>query len=122
KSAGSALATVPGMLLELGKRGNDVADVRESFVKLNASIGQTAGPTLDQLRAAFGGTVNDYELMRSSNEALSKRVKLTADDMATMAKASRVMADQVGGDSKEKWDALMGAIASGRDKQLRELP
>jgi hypothetical protein len=120
--AGAELASIPGELLELGKRGNDVSDVRESFTKLTAAIGETADATVGELRTAFGGTVNDYELMRGANEALSKGVKLTADDMSLMAKASRVMSDQVGGDSKDKWEAMMGAIASGRDKQLRELP
>src|SRR3954451_9713756 len=38
KSAGGYLASIPGQLLELGKRGNDVADIRDSFTALNAAI------------------------------------------------------------------------------------
>jgi hypothetical protein len=77
---------------------------------------------LGKLRSAFGGTVTDFDLMKSANEALSRGVKLSASDMEVMAKATRVMADQVGGPAKDKFDSFLSAIAKGNDRELKQLP
>lgn len=120
--AGTVLASIPGQLIELGQRGADVNDVEGAFRSLNAAIGETADDSLAKMRAAMGGTVSDFDLMKSANEGLQRGLKLTGDDFATMAKGARIAADAVGGDAKETWDAMIKAIATGQERTLKGLP
>jgi hypothetical protein len=122
KKVGGELANIPNQLIELGSRGADVRDVKGAFEGLTTSVGQTSQAMLGQLRTAFGGTVADFDLMKSANEGLSKGVKFTAEDMGVLGKAARVMADRVGGDAKQSFDALISGIADGREKTLKQLP
>lgn len=122
KLVGRELINIPNQLLELGARGADVRDVKGAFDGLTQSVGQTSQAMLGSLRQAFGGTVADFDLMKSANEGLSKGVKFTADDMGILGKAARVMADRVGGDAKQSFDKLIEGIADGREKTLRGLP
>jgi hypothetical protein len=121
ESVGAKLIAIPGQLVDIAKRGNDLADLRTGFEHLTAAVGETGDAVLGKLRTAFGGTVSDFDLMKTANEALSKGVKLTGDEMATMAKASRVMADQVGGHAKDSFDAMLSSIARGNEKELKQL-
>lgn len=122
KSVGGMLASIPGRLLELGKRGSDVADLQSSFTALTGAIGESADVMLGKLRSAFGGTITDADLMQSANEALAKGAQLTAGHMDTLAKSARTMADMVGGDAKASFDSMLSAIAKGNEKELRQLP
>jgi hypothetical protein len=121
ESVGAKLIAIPGQLVAIAQRGNDLSDLRAGFDHLTAAVGETGDVVLGKLRTAFGGTVTDFNLMKSANEALSKGVKLTGDEMATMAKASRVMADQVGGNAKESFDAMLSSVARGNEKELKQL-
>lgn len=122
KRVGRELVNIPNQLLELGARGADVRDVKGAFEGLTASVGQTSEAMIGQLRSAFGNTVADFDLMKTANEGLSKGVKFTADDMGTLGKAARIMADRVGGDAKQSFDSLITGIAEGREKTLKQLP
>jgi hypothetical protein len=122
KKVGAALIDLPNKLLELGARGADVNDVAGAFDGLTTSVGSTSEAMLGQLRTAFGGTIADFDLMKSANEGLSKGVQFTANDMGILGKAARVMADRVGGDAKQSFDAMIDGIAEGREKALKQLP
>jgi hypothetical protein len=106
--------------IALGKRGADVADVKNSFERLSGGVDIAKG-TLASLRTAFGGTIADYDLMVSANEVLRSGTKLTGDEFASLGKASRILADQVGGNAKESFDGMLGAIARGNEKELKQL-
>jgi hypothetical protein len=121
ESVGAKLIAIPGQLVDIAKRGNDLSDLRAGFEHLTAAVGETGDAVLGKLRTAFGGTVSDFDLMKTANEALSKGLKVSGDDMATMAKASRVMADQVGGNAKDSFDAMLSSIARGNEKELKQL-
>src|SRR5688572_19018628 len=64
--AAGQIAALPGRLIELGQRGADVADVRSAFERLTGSIGETSDAMLGSLRSAFGGTLSDFDLMKSA--------------------------------------------------------
>jgi hypothetical protein len=121
ESVGAKLMAIPGQLVAIGQRGSDLADLRTGFDHLTAAVGETGDVVLGKLRTAFGGTVTDFDLMKTANDALSKGVKLTGDEMATMAKAARVMSDQVGGNAKDSFDAMLSSIARGNEKELKQL-
>lgn len=121
KSALGVVSQLPGQLLELGKRGADVADISSAFKTLTANAGESADVMLGKLRSAFGGTVSDFELMKSANEALARGAKLTATELETMAKGARTLADVIGGDAKQKFDSMLSAIAKGNERELKQL-
>jgi hypothetical protein len=120
KTVGGILASIPGQLLELSRRGSDVADVRASFESLAGGVNM-ARETLQQLRAGFGRAVSDVELMKSSNDLLRKGVEMTGAEFATLAKGARILADQVGGDAKGNFDRFLSAIGRGNERELRDL-
>lgn len=124
KIAGAAAAGVAATataIALLADRGAEVADVEQQFNALNESIGNDGKDALATLRQAFDGTVSDFEIMRSVNLALSSGLKLTGTEMGTVAAASRVLADRVGGDGKQAFEALTQAMAFGNERMLRQV-
>jgi len=120
KSVLGTVAQIPGQLMEIAKRGNDVADVKEAFVGL-AGGGEQANAILKELRTQFGHTVNDFELMKSSNELLRKGVGMTAQEFGVLTQGARILANQVGGDGKANFDRFLSAIGRGNERELRDL-
>lgn len=115
--AGGAVAAVGAAIIALGSRGADVADVREQFGILNDAIGNSAD-VIVKLRVALGNTVTDFDIMKTVNTGLSAGLKLTAADMELVGKASRVLADRVGGDTKKAFDDLIMGMTKGKDGAL----
>lgn len=121
KTVGGLLAQIPAQLAELAQRGSDLANVRQAFEGLTKSVGATADAILGRLRSAFGGTVSDFELMKSANDVLRRGVRLTGEDFAVLAQGSRILADQVGGNAKEAFDRMLSAIGRGNERELKDL-
>lgn len=119
KTGLNVLAQVPGALLEIGRRGSDVADVRGAFESLAGGAAR-ARDTLGELRSAFGGTLTDFDLMKSANEVLQRGVQLSSRDFSTLAKGARVLGESLG-DPKARFDGMLSAIAKGNERELKQL-
>lgn len=119
--AAGAVAGLSAGLIALGSGGADVGDVRDHFRGLTGAIGESADAMLGGLRDATFGTISDFDLMKAANAALSQGLKVSATDMRTVGDVAAVLADRVGGDTKEAYDLLTAAMASGRDQQLKQI-
>lgn len=117
----SGVAALAAGVTALAVHGSDVADVHGQFDVLNRSVGNTSGTLLTTLRGAMRSTVSDFELMKSTNLALSQGLKLNEDQFKLTGQAARVLADRVGGDSKDAYEKLTMAMATGQDKQLKSI-
>ena len=103
-----ATGIVAGLAVGIGKlgvEGSAIADIRGSFDTLNASIGN-APTVLTTLRGALKGTVSDVDIMKASNLGLSQGLKLNEQGFELTAKASRVLADRIGGDTKTAYEPM----------------
>ena len=118
--AGGAVAALGAAIIALGTRGSDVADVEEQFGILNEAIGNSS-EVIVGLRAALGNTVSDFDIMKTVNTSLSAGLKLTGAEMELVGKSARILADRVGGDTKEAFDKLMMAMQRGKDGQLQAI-
>ena len=120
-AAGAAIAGLSAGVIALGARGADIADVKDQFNVLNTAIGNNADTMRTRLGAAMQGTISEFELMKSVNQALSQGLQLNADQMELTAKAARVLADRTGGDTAQAFGTLLTAMASGRDMMLKTI-
>ena len=124
KFAGLAVAGIAAAgaaVIALGTHGADVADVRDAFGNLTARAGETADVMLGALREGTLGTISDFELMQAANKALGSGLVKNADDMRTLAAGAKMMADRVGGNTKDAFDNLTSAMASGRTAGLKQM-
>lgn len=123
-AAGAIAGIVAGVsagVAKLGERGSGVADVREHFAKLNETMGESADVMLGRLRAATLGNITDFELMKTANQALSQGLTLSSEQFGTLGDVSAVLADRIGGDVGEAFNALTQAMATGQDRMLKTI-
>ena len=73
------------------------------------------------MRAATANTISDFDLMKATNIGLSQGLKLNEDQFGLTGRAARVLADRVGGDAKTAYEGLIGAMATGQDRQLKQI-
>lgn len=118
---GAAIATTTAAIVALGVRGADVADVQSAFDNLATAAGSTAAAMLGELQRGTLGTINNFDLMKVANKALGAGLITTADDMGTLAQGAQLLADRTGKDTKEAFELLTSAIASGRTSSLKQL-
>jgi SLT domain-containing protein len=124
KAGGIVAGAIGGMvagIVELGKRGAEVNDVRENFDLLNSVIGNDSKQVMTTLSTAVDGMVSKFELMKITNQGLSQGLKLTNDDFKTVGEGARVLAERIGGDTKGAYEALIAAMASGKTLRLKEV-
>lgn len=108
-------------IVDLGIRGATVSDISAQFGVLNQAIGNNAQTLSTTLNAAFKGTISNFDAMQASNKALSAGLKLNEDQFGLTARASRVLADRIGGDTKDAYASLLEAMASGKDAALKQI-
>lgn len=118
--AAAAVVAVGAAVVELGTRGAAVADVSGSFQQLSGNVGETSQAMLGALRRGVDGTISDFNLMRTANTALGAGLRLSAQDMGTVAAGAKMLADRVGGDTQEAFNALTRAMITGRTTGLAE--
>lgn len=110
-------ARIPGLLLDMAERGSKMNDVERAFEGLAQSAGG-ASAVLDKLREGTKGTVDDFDLMKVANRSLSDGMKLSANDFGVMAQGARLLAKATGSDTKEAFESLNQAMATGRTRAL----
>ena len=116
-----AVAGVATGIVALGTRGAAIADVRDHFDGLTKSAGLASDVLLGKLREGTAGTITNFDLMRGANQALSEGLNLSMDQWGLVANGAKLLADRVGGDTKEAYDQLTAAMASGKTAGLAAL-
>lgn len=117
----SGLKSIGDGLVELGNRGAQVDDVASSFEALTSKTGETADMMLGKLREGVVGTLSDYDLMTLANKTLGSGLVKTSADMGVLAAGARTLAKATGETTKEAFDTLTSAMASGRTASLKQL-
>lgn len=118
--AAGAIAAVGGAIVALGQRGANIQDVATAFDVLSAKVGGSQA-MLAALRDGTVGAVSDLELMTLANKALGAGLIKSVDDMGALAAGARALAKATGQDTKEAFDTLTSAIASGRTAKLKQI-
>lgn len=121
KKGFAGLEKIGEVLIDLGTRGAAVSDLAEGFAALSSSVGAASEQMLGALREGVAGTLSDFDLMQLANKALGAGLIKTTEDMKTLSEGARALAKRTGGDTKEAFDTLTSAIASGRTAQLKQL-
>src|SRR5262249_12459649 len=116
-----AVGAATAAVVALGSRGADVADVQASFDGLTAAAGASADVMLGELQKGTLGTISNFDLMKMANKALGSGLIKSSEDMGTLAAGAQLLADRTGGDTKEAFETLTEAIASGRTAHLKQL-
>lgn len=118
---GAGLVAVAAGVIALGSHGADVADVQAHFQGLNEEIGNNAKTMMTTLADATGHTISNFDLMKAANLAMADGVRLTESQFGLLGKASRVLADQTGGDTKQAFETLLDVMESGKTKALKDI-
>lgn len=100
-------------LQRLGKRGAEVEGVQRAFTKI------TEGSTraLLELREAAAGTISDFQLMTSHNQALALGAAKTSEEFAEMVRQARLLGRAQGIEASEALDKYTVGLA--RQSKLR---
>jgi hypothetical protein len=113
----AAIAAVTGVIIALGNRGSDVNDVANTFDHFTGTA-ERAAATMEALRKGTLGTVDDFDLMKSSTKLLAAGVNLTADQFGTLSSAAFVLQNQGLGPTKDMLDLVSQALLTGRTRTL----
>lgn len=116
----AAITAMGASIIALGMRGAEVVDVRNAFVNLSGST-KDADSTLAAMRDGVKGTVDDMTLMTAATHLLSAGVQLSRDDFSTLATASRVLAKEGFGSTKEILDQLSESLITGRTRTVARM-
>jgi hypothetical protein len=98
------------------KRATQIDSIKNGFESLSASIGTTALSLKRDLRTALRGTVSDFEIMKTANNAIILGVAQTGDQLAELANIARVLGRAVGRDAVDAFNDLATGI--GRQSRL----
>ena len=121
KIAFESIGKIADAIVELGNRGANVDDVANSFEVLTEKTGAQADVMLGKLREGVVGTLSDYDLMVLANKTLGSGLVKTSDDMGILAAGARTLAKATGQTTKEAFDTLTTAMASGRTAALKQI-
>lgn len=113
----AAYTAAAAAVYNLGQRGADVNDLEETMNHFSGSA-EAAAANLEALRNGVKGTVEDFDLMKSSSHLLSAGVKLTAEDFGTLGSAAFVLQNRGLGGTKEMLDLVSTAMVTGRTRAL----
>lgn len=114
--AGTAAAIVG--ITKLAQRGADMLGVQKAF---NRAVGGEGVAALEQLRAATGGVVSDFDLMRKFNEGVARGMVRTTDEFVAISKAATTLSDVIGVDDTQAFEMLADALGKGNAKGLANL-
>lgn len=114
---GVAIAAGIGVIVELGSHGSDVKDVGDGFVRLAGGAKQ-ANDILTAMRSGVVGTISDFGLMTEANHLLAVGAVTSAQDFSTLTTASRDLAHEFGGNTKDMIDSMSMALETGRTRKL----
>jgi hypothetical protein len=113
----AAFGATAAAVIELGKRGADVNDVRDT-VEHFAGSAHAAAADIEALRQGTKNTVDDFILAKDAAHLLSAGIQLTADDFGVLGQAAFVLQNRGLGGTKEQLDLVSEAMVTGRTRAL----
>jgi len=113
----AALGATAYAVIELGKRGSDVNDLRSTIEEFAGGVDQ-ANNIMASLQKGTLGTVTNFNLAENAAHLLSAGVKLTADQFGLLGEAAVVLNNRGLGSTKENLDLVSDALVTGRTRAL----
>lgn len=113
----AALVAMGAAVAALGNRGADINDVAATLDQF-AGNAKNAEAIMAQLQRGTMGTVDNFDLMKSSSRLLAAGLKLTATDFGTLSDAAFMLQNQGLGPTKDMLDMVAQALLTGRTRSL----
>ena len=110
-----AFAKAIGVATDLAKQSAKVDALERGFDALGSKIGFTSG-SLDKLRGAVDGTVNDMNLMQQANNAMMLGVVKSDEEMAQLFDTAQRLGQALGVDTTDAVNSLVTGM--GRQSKL----
>ena len=101
-----AFAKAVGIATDLAKQSAKVDALERGFDALGSKIGFTSG-SLDKLRGAVDGTVNDMNLMKSANNAMMLGVVKSDEEMAQLFDTAQRLGHALGVETTDAVNSLV---------------
>ena len=101
-----AFAKAVGIATDLAKQSAKVDALERGFDALGSKIGFTSG-SLDKLRGAVDGTVNDMDLMKSANNAMMLGVVKSDEEMAQLFDTAQRLGHALGVETTDAVNSLV---------------
>ena len=101
-----AFAKAVGIATDLAKQSAKVDALERGFDALGSKIGFTSG-SLDKLRGAVDGTVNDMNLMQSANNAMMLGVVKSDEEMAQLFDTAQRLGHALGVETTDAVNSLV---------------
>lgn len=112
--AGGMAAVAVGVIadtgVELAKLGAQAIRVEDGFRNLMSSIGSTSEEALGKLRAASLGTIDDTNLMLSSNRAVMLGVADSAEELSRLLSAAAARGRNLGVGTEQAFNDIVTGI------------
>ena len=97
-------------VIDLAKRGGEIAGVKDSFDTLARSVGETGEQMLGVTRGATKGLITDLDIMASANKALLLGLPVTSTGLGDLAKTATILGRAMKQDATKSLDDLITAL------------
>lgn len=114
KKLGEAIVGLEQHLVSLAQKGNQAEGLARSFEMLGGNAA-----SIDAASAAIKGLVAQGDLLRTANEGLVREIPGLNENFAELAELGAKVGIATGKTAKEGIEGLMGALESGKTKQLQ---
>lgn len=105
-------------LKEIVIEGSAAINVEKTFERLTESAGLLGNTLLTKVREGLHGTVTDMDIMVRINQTLGAGLKLTEEQMGTLAKGAFALAKSYNIDVTTAMDRLSDAMVTGKTKSI----
>jgi hypothetical protein len=102
--------------LRLARRAGEIEGISNAFRNLFRNLGQNPAQVMEALRRGTRSTVNDFELMKTANNALILGVAKTAEEFEELTTLARRLGAAVGRDTVDAFNDL--ALGIGRQSRM----
>jgi hypothetical protein len=113
----AAVTAITAGIIEMGKKGTEVNDVREGFDRM-AGTAENADEVLKAMRKGVAGTVDDLKLMKDANHLLAVGMEANAETFGTMTQGARVLSRDGFGSVEEVMNRVNRAMETGQTRRL----
>jgi len=115
---GAAVGALGFGLFEIIKIGEKVGPVEHAFESLTAAAGENADAYLSKMIPASHLLIDDFNLMRTTNQALLLGLHVTSDEMAKLTEIALKLARAQGEDGARALDSFVESIGRATPRGL----
>lgn len=118
KKAATAFSQALQALPDIADRGNAFDELAGSFERLQGGAGP-AKAALESIRGATQGLLSDVQIFKSAN--LAEQLDLSRESFMQLAGAADTLGDAIGVGTNEALEAMVRALGTGQERQLKML-